>query len=309
MLTLEELDIVDCHHHLWNLSENYYPWLTDRVTTRVCGEYSAIRRDYLIEDFLNDIGELRLAGSVHVEAVMDRSDPVRETRWLQAIADSPKSQGIPQGIVAYCDLSASNALGVIEAHCASANVRGIRQPLHESMVDPANPRPPLYEDRLWNENFRLLQEHNLSFDLQVYHSQMKAAASLVGKFPETSFVLCHTGLPAECSAEYIGCWRAGMTALAALPNLVVKISGFGMFDRHWTMESIRPFVLDTIERFGPERCLFASNFPVDSMASNYNRLWKAFSDITIGFSDDERRAMFSGNAQRAYRLVLAKKGN
>lgn len=303
MLTLEDLDIVDCHHHLWDLSANYYPWLTDQVTTRVCGEYSAIRRNYLIEDFLNDVGDLRLVGSVHVEAVIDRADPVRETRWLQSISESPTSRGVPPGIVAYCDLAAANAQQVIEAHCESANVRGVRQMLHESMVDPLNPQEALYENRVWNENFRLLQAHDLSFDLQVYYPQMTDAAKVVSSHPDTRFVLCHTGQPAQSSPEYVAGWRTGLETLAQYPNLDIKISGLGMFDREWTVDSIRPFVLDTIDRFGPERCLFATNFPVDSMASTYRQIWEAFSEITIGFSDDERRAMFGGNAQRSYRLT------
>jgi predicted TIM-barrel fold metal-dependent hydrolase len=93
-----------------------------------------------------------------------------------------------------------------------------------------------------------------------------------------------------------------MRALAECPNVCAKISGLGMFDRQWTVESLRPFVLDTIDFFGPARCLFASNFPVDSMMSSYRRLWEAYATITAGFSDDERRQLFAGNAQRIYRL-------
>ena len=98
--------IVDAHHHLWDLRANYYPWLSDRIGPRMYGDYSAIRRDYLVDDFRGDIGALPVRKSVHVQAEHDAADPVRETRWLQAVADAPGSGGYPHAIVAYADLSA-----------------------------------------------------------------------------------------------------------------------------------------------------------------------------------------------------------
>lgn len=91
-----------------------------------------------------------------------------------------------------------------------------------------------------------------------------------------------------------------MKKLAAFENLAVKISGIGMFDRTWTLESLRPFVEYTIETFGSNRCMFGSNFPVDGMMSGYSRLWHAYSEITKSYSDDERAQLFAGNAERIY---------
>ena len=93
-----------------------------------------------------------------------------------------------------------------------------------------------------------------------------------------------------------------MRTLAAQPNVAAKISGLGMFEPNWTADSIRPLVLATIEIFGPERCLFASNFPVDKLASDYDRIWQAFDQITTDFSADERRKLFHDNAAHFYRL-------
>lgn len=299
---LQDLRIVDAHHHLWNLDENRYPWLTDRITTRVCGEYSAIRKNYLLEDFFRDAAEVNLVKSVHVQAEHDHSDPVRETRWLQAIADRPDSRGFPHGIVAYADLSSPGAAEVLERHCECANVRGIRQMLHEAMVDPERPAPSLFENAAWRRNFPLLETFGLSFDLQVYHQQMEDARALVLEHPKIQFVLTHTGQPAQRDEEGIAGWRRGMRRLAELPNICVKISGAGMFDREWTVESLRPFVLGTIEIFSPGRCIFASNFPVDGMMSGYTRLWAAYADLTAGFTANERERMFAGNAERVYRI-------
>ena len=92
-----------------------------------------------------------------------------------------------------------------------------------------------------------------------------------------------------------------MRALAACPNVAVKISGLGMVDHHWTVESIRPFVLETIDMFGTERCLFASNFPVDGMHGSFDELYTAYAEVTAGLDDDAQNRLFASNAERVYR--------
>jgi predicted TIM-barrel fold metal-dependent hydrolase len=191
--TIDLLEITDPHHHLWDLKANYYPWLTDLISVRVCGEYSTIRKDYLIEDFLKDASGVNIVRSVHVQAEHDPSDPVKETRWLQKIADRPDSRGFPHGMVAYADLSLPDIDAVLEGHCRHANVRGIRQMLHEAMADPKDPRPSLMEHPVWRKNFKLLKKYDLSFDLQVYYQQMEQAGQLVAEHPDIQFILCHTG--------------------------------------------------------------------------------------------------------------------
>jgi len=298
----EGLAIIDCHHHLWDLRANYYPWLTDRIGMQVCGDYAAIRKNYLLADFFRDGAGLRLVKSVHVQAEHDHADPVRETRWLQAIADRPESRGFPHAIVAYADLAAPGVEGVLEAHCQFRNVRGIRQLLHEGFLDPAHPHPSPLEDPTWRENLGRLRRFGLSFDLQVFPQQMLQAASLVREHPSLQFILVHTGQPIRRDADGLEQWRRGMRDLAACPNVCAKISGLGMFDRQWTVGSLRPFVLDTIDFFGPARCMFGSNFPVDSMMSTYRNLWQAYATLTAAFSGDEQRMLFAETAQRVYRL-------
>lgn len=297
-----EIEVVDCHHHLWDRQANYYPWLTDRVTKRVCGEYSAIRKDYLLADFLRDAASVNLVQSVHVEAVIDPSDPVRETSWLQCIADAPESRGFPHGIVAYCDLSRADAADVLARHCAHRNLRGVRQMLHEPLVDPDSSRPALLENPVWWKNFALLEPAGLSFELQVYPPQTDEAARLVRSFPQTQFVLCHAGQPIDRDVGGLKRWRDGLRSLAQQPNVVVKISGLGMFDRSWTVDSLQRIVRETIEIFGPRRCLFGSNFPVDGMMSSYARLWRAYHEIVADLPLGERCALFADNARRIYRL-------
>ncbi len=298
------MQIIDPHHHLWDLENHSYPWLVDPVD-HFAGDYAAIRKSYLITDFVEDARPQDLVKSVHVQAGFDRDDdPVKETAWLQSVADNPALPGFPHGIVAYADLAAPDIEETLARHCAYPNMRGIRQMLNhgpEPKLCFAS-RGDLMQDSRWRAGLALLARFGLSFDLQIWPWQMEEAAALAQAFPEIPFILNHTGMPYGQGPADFDRWRAGMQHLAEALNVVVKISGFGMFDRNWTIDSIRPFVLETIETFGPDRCMFASNFPVDKLMRDYNGIWDAFFTLTVTSSEDERRTLFHDNAARYYRL-------
>ncbi len=305
MNSVYDLEISDCHHHLWDLEENHYPWLTTSTGPRVCGDYASIRnRNFLVDNFIANRGDLNVSRFIHEEAVIDRPDPVRETRWLQSLADQPESEGIPHGIVAFADFSQPDIEATLEAHRAYPNLRGIRQFVHEAYIDPENPQPSLIENAHWRTQVGLCQKYGLVFDLQIYWQQTDDAIKLVTQHPGQSFVLTHTGLPAQPrDNEYMANWKASLSRLAELPNLSVKLSGFGMFEKNWTPRSIRPTVLHTIEAFGVDRCLFGSNFPVDSVCGKtYRQCWEDFFELVSDFSDTEKRKLFSENTNRIYNV-------
>lgn len=294
---------VDAHHHLWDLKSNYYPWLTDRIGPRMYGDYEAIRRSYLLADFRADIGALPVRKSVHVQAEHDAADPVRETRWLQAVADAPASGGFPHAIVAYADLSAParDVDAVLAAHCANANVRGIRQMVHQSLV-PGMHSIDYLADETWCTNLALLAERGLSFDLQIFPEQAATAAGIVAQNPRLQFVLVHAGQPRDRSDTGRRRWKRALELLATLPNVVIKLSGFGMFERDWSVATLRPLVLAAIDSFGPQRAMFGSNFPVDGLMCPYEALWNAYESITADLGDHDRAAMMHGVAERIYRI-------
>jgi predicted TIM-barrel fold metal-dependent hydrolase len=298
---MDNLPIIDPHHHLYDLKTGRYPWLQDEMLERVFGDYSAIRRDYLIDDFREDIKNQNVVKTVHLQVEYDHNNPVAETRWLQSVADH---HGYPHGIVAFADLASPSVQQTIEEHCAFPNVRGIRQCLnyHHDQVKTFIEHPHLMSDPQWQRGYALLKRYDLSFDLQLYYTQMAEALTLAKKFPDTPMVLNHTGMPVDRGIEEIAAWRASMKLLASAPNVFCKISGLGMGDWEWTTDSIRPFVLDAIDAFGTERCMFASNFPVDKLFSSYDDVFNAFKAITRDFSIGERRALFHDNAERVYRL-------
>jgi predicted TIM-barrel fold metal-dependent hydrolase len=299
------MKIADPHHHLWDLERHVYPWLRDPVD-HFAGDYTDIRKTYVVKDFLADAKGLDLAKSVHLQAEFDHAeDPVKETAWLTEVHDEPASKGLPSAIVGFADLLAPDADDVLARHAAYPLVRGIRYMLNYSEREPRLrfvPRGDLMQDELWRRGYRLLAKHSMSFDLQVWPWQLKDAAKLAKDVPEVPQVLDHTGLPIRRDRAGLDEWRRGMRELASAPHVTVKISGLGMFQRGFKAEDIKPFVLDTIDIFGVERSMFASNFPVDRLASSYRHLWESYDTITKRFTAAERSALFHDNAVRVYRL-------
>jgi predicted TIM-barrel fold metal-dependent hydrolase len=298
----DELAIIDPHHHLWDLEHNRYPWLQERpLIPRLEGDIGPIARTYGIEDYLADVRNQNVVKSVHVECGWDPNEPVGETAWLQSIADK---HGFPHGIVARAELNAIDLEKLLTGHAQYKNVRGIRHIVcwHRDPVKSYVSRPDLLTDQQWRRGFGLLQKFGFSFDLQLYPSQMIAGAELAQSHPETLIVLDHAGMPVDRDEEGIRTWRRGMRALAAASNVAVKISGLGAFDWQWTIDSFRPFVLETIDIFGVDRCMFASNFPVDKLYRDFDSLYAAFYSITDGFSKSDKQMLFHDNAARFYRL-------
>lgn len=298
------MQVVDPHVHFWDLRTHRYPWL-ERPGTSFVGDAIALKHDYLPDTFLHEAGAIDVVKVVHVEANHDPADPVEETRWLQSLADHAAGpRKLPDAIVAWADLSAPDAHATLAAHAAFPNTRGIRQILNVHS-------DPLYgyvdrhfmRDPVWLENFGLLGRYGFSFDLQLYPSQTQEAAQLAQRYPDVQFVLNHAGMfvDRDSPAGYRA-WRDGLRLLSSCPNVAVKISGLAMFDHAWTVESLRPYVLETIDAFGVERAMFASNFPVDRLFGSYEALWLAYARIVAGASEAERTALMRGNAERIYRI-------
>ena len=295
--------IVDPHHHLWDHGRNLYPWLRGEMHDRGWGDLRPLQENYLVADLLADAARQGLEKSVHVQANFNPADPVGETAWLEEIAAEPASRGFPHGIVAFADFSSPEVDSVLEGHARFARMRGIRQVLNRHADPKLNRAPKDYlADETWQANLGKLRRYGWSFDVQVYWQQMGSVVGLAQRYADVQFVLDHAGMPAERDVQGLEGWRRGMRQLAACPNVAVKLCGYGMIDIRWTTESIRPFVLQPIEWFGPQRCMFASNFPVERLMASYDRLWNAYREITSDFSEDERQQLFRSTAEKIYRI-------
>ncbi len=212
------MQIIDPHHHLWDLERHDYPWLRPE-TPHPAGDLTPICRSYRLDDFLADAAGLELVKSVHLQAEIDRRDPVAETAWLQAVADAPGSRGFPHGIVAFADLADPRVEATLERHCGHANVRGIRYLLNYEAGEPlycATERGDWLRDPQWRQGYALLAKYGLSFDLQIFWQQMEDALDLARTFPDTQIILNHTGMPQEARPRLTS--RPGGTACARLPQ-------------------------------------------------------------------------------------------
>lgn len=294
--------IVDPHMHLWDLDRHYYAWLQDTpLPNNPAGDMSLIAyKSYGLSDYLADAKGWNVVQTVHVECGLPPQDQLSETDWLQEIADT---RGVVAGIVAGANLDDPDVEAMLAAHAARPAVRGVRQIVnwHEDPIKTYGPTDKLLDTR-WRTGFALLAKYGLSFDLQLYASQMAVAAELADAHPDIPLIVNHAGMPTDRDEAGLEAWREGLAVLAQRPNVSCKISGLAMVDRSWSTASLKPFVLQVIETFGVERCLFASNFPVERVHGSFGAFYAAYDAITAGFSDEEREALFAGNARRIYRL-------
>jgi predicted TIM-barrel fold metal-dependent hydrolase len=298
------LDVIDAHHHLCLLSSASYPWLEGQPVARYHGDDLPLRRDYLVPDYQEDAAGLaaldaRLIGSVHIEN--GAADPLWETEWVDQVINKEQ---FPSVQVVKVDLASAQAHEQLERHRSRASIRGVRDILnwHPNPYYSHRDRGDLMEDPHWLAGFKRLGELGLSFDLQVFPSQLPQAAQLASHHNSTSIVLDHAGMPIERDSEALAEWAKGMELVAAQPNTSVKISALGTNDHTWTINSIRDIVLRTIDIFGPQRCMFGSNFPVDGLYSSYADVFQAFDKITTGYSRAERENLFAATARRFYRI-------
>lgn len=315
--------ICDPHHHLWDHPGNRY----------------------LLDELLADIGSgHNVVSTVFVECMSmyraggpEAMRPVGETEFVNGIAAMSASgrygpARVAAGIVGFADLSrGDDVVPVLEAHIAAApaRFRGIRHAAgwHESPAirnSHTNPPRGLLGDPQFRRGYRYLPRFGLTFEAWLYHPQLGELVDLARAHPDVTVVLDHFGGPlgigpyAGRRDEVYEAWKQDIDALAACPNVVAKlgginmpINGFGWDKRPLppTSEELaaatRHYYDRTIDRFGPARCMFESNFPVDRVSCSYAVLWNAFKRIAAAYSEEDKSAMFHGTAARVYRLPPA----
>ena len=301
-LSATHFPIVDAHHHVWDLGRNYHPWLCDEppIPFRY-GDYGPLRRNYLADDYRRDSANYNVVASVYVEAEWDPADPIGESRWIHGQADQ---YGLPNAVVAQAWLDRDDIEDVLAKQAAFARVVSVR---HKPR---ASPDPRTVErgakgsmgDPKWRRGFAMLEHHGLAFDLQTPYWHLGEAYELACEFPRTTIILNHTGLPNDRSVEGLAQWRRAMEGLARATNVMVKISGLGRPGAAWTVEDNGPIVLDTIALFGVDRCMFASNFPVDGLVADFDTIYGGFMGIVEHLPRGNQEKMFCDNARRIYRI-------
>lgn len=293
------IPIVDAHHHIWRQAD--LPWLQGPMVPRIFGPYEPIRRDYPIEEFLADIAGNGVERSVYVQTNWAKSNAVDEVAWVQAVADS---RGWPHAIVGYADLLDEDVGQMLARQAQFPLMRGIRMQLHwhENEMYRFAARPDLMGDAVLRRNLRLLAEHGWSFDLQVFTNQMAGAARLASDTRDVTFVLQHAGMPEDLSAPGRAAWKEGMRRLADRENIVTKLSGLGTFIHRNDASHIADIVAETVAIFGPQRCLFGSNFPIEKLWTDYASLVSTYRSVLATYPEEAQQAMLWDNALRIYRI-------
>ncbi len=291
---------VDAHHHLWDLRAVHYPWLMAKGVERFFGDPTPIQRNYLPPEFFAEAGAQGFGASVHIQ--VGAADGLAEARWVQAVADA--NPGWPLAQVVFCDLIAPDLSARLDAYQELPTVRGVRQIVGRAPGEDAKTGTnDLLDNPLFVAGLHAVGQRGLSFDLQLIPELMYDTARVLEDAPDTPVVLCHAGSPHDRSAAGLKTWAQQLKDLSALPHVVCKLSGLGMFDHDWNADSIRPIVETCLDQFGPERVMFGSNFPVDKLYSDYSNLAAAYRAL---IPPQMQAAVFGGTARTYYHLETGK---
>lgn len=316
-----ELPVIDAHHHIWMdaPTELWEPYTTDELLADIAASGHNVVATVYVDSHAN----LRKTGPEHMKVVGEVEFAGRIGDEYAARADG---FGVCAAVVSHADLLLGAAVGeVLDAQMeASHRFRGIR---HMTAID--QDLPPVYGATefgiMMRSEFRQgaaeLFKRGLSFDAWMFHPQLPELIDLARQFPEGNIVLDHTGGPigigrfADKRAEAFGAWKRDMAELATCQNVSVKLGALNMtysgmdaieHPRPQSSEEIaaiqRDHMLTAIDLFGPSRCMFESNFPVDKLSASYDRIWNAFKRMTSDLAPADREQLFSGTARRVYRF-------
>jgi L-fuconolactonase len=337
-----QLPIIDPHHHLWLLSAAHLAAMSEPASYIPVLRRKA---RYLLDEFLADaLTGHNIIATVFVEcgamyrargAMADRS--VGEVEFANGVAAMSASGAfgpvqVGAGIIGHADLQLGDAVeDVLASHvrAGGGRYRGVRY-MTQHDADPTvlgdwnTPLSHVLLDKGFRAGFRCLEKFGLSFDAYILEPQLPDVIDLARSFPHTQIVLDHMGGPVAVGAyagrrtERFEIWRTHVRQLSACDNVAIKLGGLGMpttglasfgskppASSEQLAAEWKPYIETCIDAFGVGRCMFESNFPVDSGSSSYPVLWNAFKRVTAGASPDEKAALFSGTAARVYRLALA----
>jgi predicted TIM-barrel fold metal-dependent hydrolase len=293
------MQIIDAHHHIWRQTD--LPWLLGPTQPRIFGPYDDIKRDYPIEEYLEDTKGNNIVKSVYIQVNWAPNWFEDEVAWVQETADRT---GWPHGIVGYCDMTQKDVRADLDRLAQYPLMRGIRQQLHwhENPLYRFAKSPDLPRDKTLQANIRHLADHGWSFDLQIFAPQVDAACELLEACPDVTFILQHAGMLEDLSDEGRAQWRAAMKKLAKHKNLVTKLSAFGTFIHKNDPKHIAWMVNETVTIFSARRCMFGSNFPIEKLWTSYRALASAFLKAAKPLGEKKTKAIFHDTAERVYRL-------
>jgi len=273
---------IDAHQHFWRYRPEEYPWITDKL--------AAIRRDYMPSDLRPLLEAAGFQGCVAVQA----RPTLEETRWLLRLAEE---HSFIQGVVGWVDLTADDVRGQLEPFARHPRLKGIRHLLQDEPDDAYMLRPD------FRRGLRILGEFGLTYDLLVFPRHLPYAVRLVQELDEQPFVVDHLAKP-PIKAKEISPWREEIRRLAHFDNVYCKLSGM-VTEADWSAwrpEDFTPYLDVVLEAFGPKRLMIGSDWPVCTLAGEYEPVMAIVIDYISRLSQDEQEAILGENAVRFYKL-------
>lgn len=295
-------EIVDAHHHFWNPAALEIPWLNGNKAS--FGDPSQLRSLYTTREFRADAAPLTVRASIHVEPAGNPDNTLLETFWLTGIGDA---SGLPDAIVAYCDIESSDLEHALDALQRSPRLRGVRQRLN---YDAPSGRHiarsgDVMRSKTFHDGLRRVGKRSLVFNLSVFAPQLPMAAELAAAVPGCTMVLEHLGWPIDASPGGFDAWREGMTLFAAAPNTAVKISGLWSIDRAWKPDVVSPWIRAAVDIFGADRCLYGSNLPIEKLMCPLPRQVSTIESALADLGAAALEKIFVSNALRIYAVAAA----
>lgn len=277
------MTVIDAHQHYWELGRFNYDWLNDEPL-------EPIRRTYLPADLKTHLEANGVDQSIFVQTQHN----VEENRW---ILDLCQQHDFLVGMVGWVDLASPDCEAQLEEFQDNPHFVGIRHVTHDEPDDDF-----IVRDDVMN-GLRVLEKHSMPFDVLFFVKHLKHAQTLGKALPNLPMVIDHLAKP-EIKAGRTDNWEANFRAAAQFPNMYCKLSGMVTEAdwQHWTADDLRPYVEIALEVFGPERCMYGSDWPVCELAGTYEQVIGAARDVLGQLSDTEQAAVFGGTAKKFYGL-------
>jgi predicted TIM-barrel fold metal-dependent hydrolase len=292
-----ERKIIDAHCHLYDHTANRHDFLetVDQMFEALMGDYSALPRRYLLGDYLGDQTGLQVVGLVWHEFMS--SDPVREVRWAQRMAESSP---VPISFVGLVDFVASDLEGRLDAYAQCQNVAGVREHLGWDDENPLRrfaKRPDLLTDSRWLHGLKLLQRYRFKCSLEVFSSQLPDVLKAVRANPDIGFTIAVMGWPRAIDELEFTRWKKSLTDLSACGNVHIVISAIEcIFGMTWSLPRVQRWVHTVFELFGTNRIMFGSHRPICGLSTSFPTPYPAYEKMTECLSPSEQDAVFHLNA-------------
>lgn len=289
--------IVDCNVHLWDQRHNPVFWLADRTLVRdLIGDYDSLPDVYTLADYERETSAFDVRGIVWSDA--GAADPVAAADWVSRQA---AERGLATAIVSLGDPAAAGFGDLVERLRRVPLVRSIRMRLAPGLVQGR--QRALLEQPAAVEHLALMARNGLVATIEATSDQLDGVAALARALPELRIVLDHFGWPTDLTGAGRRTHLGRLAELATQPNVSTRLDAIGTVFGAWTVEDVRPWLLDVVDLFGPDRCMLGSDLPIERLRSRFGTLYRAYDAIFAEHSPRDRAALLGDTAQRSYRIA------